>query len=96
MDYFITSDLFEDSSSNKGAEVAQSRYQEQLIRVEGINTYFSPLRLPPSLLPLPLPPAHTRGFLGGYGVSVDHRVYGCIQSLMKYHHSFDEVIEVSG
>lgn len=83
MDFFITSDLFEEASPSTIEDGLHGRYQEQLVRLEGLTTYFDPQPEQQSEAPLALP-----------SLPPDPHVYTCLQSLMKIHPSFDDVIQV--
>jgi predicted O-linked N-acetylglucosamine transferase (SPINDLY family) len=76
MDYFISNELWE-------PEGADLHYSEKLARLRGVASvtyYFKPE------IPSPLKP---RSF---FGLSEDHHIYVCPQTLFKFHPEFDEIL----
>lgn len=62
-------------------EGAESHYSEQLVRLKRAPAYYEPV-VRPSTMP-------SRAALG---LPAEGRLYGCLQSLFKFHHEFDAVL----
>jgi len=74
IDYYLSSDLYEITE-------ADDHYQETLVRLAGLNTYYHRPTLPT--------PTKTRA---AFGLLDTPAVYLCPQSVYKYHPAFDELI----
>lgn len=86
VDYYITSELFEDDSW-----AAQGRFSEQLVRFSSLSTFFGPAN---ASVPMPSPQGQHVQLRAGLDPQDKHHFYVCAQMLQKLHPSFDEAIKV--
>lgn len=92
MDYYISSELFEDDSW-----AAQGRFSEQLVRFSSLSTLFAHLEAPTHDLQPHDATAASPGprFLSALRPS-SARFYVCAQMMQKLHPAFDQAIQVGG
>lgn len=95
VDYYISSELFEEDSW-----AAQGRFSEQLVRFSSLSTLFAHLEAPTHDLQ---PHDATAASAGGAGPRLlsalrpsSARFYVCAQMLQKLHPAFDQAIQVGG
>jgi len=76
VDYFISSEALESPGS-------EEQYSEKLVRLKHLAVYYERPKLPPP---------EQRKPRGAFGLPDDATLYGCLQSLYKFHPDFDALL----